>query len=96
MKSDSSKKSAQDDDSFKIRVGKGPKSSPGGTGAKGSLAFSRSVERACRSTGGMGAGSFSGGKSPHRNQKGKGVFTRSAGQTAQRVVVKTRAVRLPE
>jgi type IV secretory pathway VirD2 relaxase len=95
MKSDSSKSGSEEDDRFKIRLGKKQKSSPGGTGAKRALGFFRSVERLCWSTGGRGAGSFSGGQSPHRNQKGKGVFTRSAGQTAQRVVVKTRVVRHP-
>ena len=95
MKSDSSKDRQEEEDRFKIRPGKGRKSYPGGTGTKGALPFFRSVQRACRFAGGWGSGFPSGGQSSHRNQKGKGVFTRNAGESFQRVVVKTRVVRHP-
>ena len=86
MKSDSYRSGADDDERFKIRFKKGRKPSSGGGEKKAALTFFRAVERLCR---------YSGGSSPHRNQKGKGAFTRNAGQTAQRVVVKIRVVRQP-
>jgi type IV secretory pathway VirD2 relaxase len=95
MKTDSYHSGADDDGAFKIRLKKGRKPSSGGGENKGALSFFRSVQRVCRFAGGSARGAFSGGGSPHRNQKGKGVFTRNGWQTSQRVVVKTRVVRHP-
>jgi len=95
MKSNSSDTGDFDDHRFQIRLKKQRKSPSGGAETKAASSFFRAVDRVCSSSGAGSHGCFSGSKSSHRNQKGKGVFTRSAGQTAQRVVVKTRVVRHP-
>lgn len=81
---------SEDDDRFRIRLKKERKSSGSGTR---SPSFFQVVQGVCRAGKPTGGRALSNGKGAHRNQKGKGTFTRNAARNFQRVVVKTRVVK---
>ncbi len=81
---------SEEDDRFRIRLKRQRKSS--GSGAP-SASFFHVVQRVCRAGKTIGGRALFGGKGSHRNQKGKGTFTRNPAKNFQRVVVKTRVVK---